>query len=379
MFPNPEIKDVVSIGDDLYAKTPEALSELLAHLADVGYRIDDLRDSDDRKKRGVSVEDMERGGQSLWFAHLDIRRGKCGSCGQHISICGIRMHGHKCELCGKVTYYDIVDGSTIRFSFIQSGWSDARADITMTAYRWDTKRGYLYLYPKVSKGLWLGNEAAQAYFKKNNDKWERVTKRGRQLIRIKYPNPWRSDVSAIEPSDVHGSFWNHRIVRVWDGKEYGEFFENLPVPEYVSIYEAWHWAPLDASPYLHKKLLGAIRVGDDKGWFHQDGRAFFNDRSFSEMGKFVRHFTTLDADRWDEESKRFRRSGPGGIDDVAAFCHPSAETRNVPNVGNLLYGYHKLQTGLGITEGELAAMADALKDPEAGEVSKSVMAALRRR
>lgn len=363
MFEN--IEGVVVIGGDPYVKTPAALEAVLTELRAMGYQIDNLRESDHRQKDGVSVEKMEKNGWSLWYAHLDVRRGKCGTCHQHIDTAGIQSHGHKCERCGAVTYYEIIDGSTVRFSFIPHDESKhGMADLTMKAKRWDIEAGYLYFYPEVMDGLWSQGKHAKQYFEANKDKWEEVEEDGQRLIKVRYPSPFDFEDSAINPSDINGHYWNHKIVLVWEGKEYDEFFSDFPVPQSMSVFETWHWAPLEASPTLHKKVLGAIHNHDDKGWHYQDGRTWFSAKSFEEMGKFIRHFTTLDADAWDRKSKQFRLDGPGGIDDVALFCHPNAEVENRPNVGNFIVGLSKALSGQQITNDEMAAMADAVKDPE---------------
>jgi hypothetical protein len=313
----------------------------------------------------VSVETMEKDGWSLWHAHLDMRRGKCKSCNGLIDITGLQCHGHKCELCGAVTYYDIIDGSTVRFSFVQKGEDKyGLADLTMKAKRWDVDAASLYLYPKVFDGLWLHGERAKQYFEANKDKWEEIEEDGQKLVRVHYAEQFLLKDSVINPSEVNGHYWNHKIVLVWEGKEYDECFSNLPVPESINVYETWHWAPLEPSPTLHKKVLRAVGQTDDKGWHYQDGRPWFRPKTFAEMGKFVRHFTTLDADRWDKESQRFRLDGPGGIDDVAAFCHPHAQVENRPNIGNLIVGLGKALSGQEVTETEKIAMVDAVKDPE---------------
>lgn len=358
------IEGIVVIGGNAYAKTPAALEALLTKLSSIGYQINDLREDDYRKEKGVSVETMKKSGWSLWYAHLDVRRGKCGSCHQYIGTTGIKSHGHKCERCGAVTYYKIIDGSMIRFSFIQHENKYSMADLMMRACRWDAEVGYLYLYPAVMDGLWLRGDRAKQYFEANRDKWEEIEEDGQLLIRVRYRNSFYLEDSAINPSDIQGHYWNHEIVLVWEDKEYPDYFSNFPIPQSMSIYEAWHWAPLDASPTLHKKVLSAIGNTDDKGWHYQDGRPWFNARSFEEMGKFIRHFTSLNADAWDIQSKWFRLDGPGGIDDVARFCHSNAQAENRPNVGNLLIGFSKAMSGQKLTDDEMAAMVNAAKDRE---------------
>ncbi|MEQ1499962.1 MAG: hypothetical protein ABL917_01150 [Parcubacteria group bacterium] len=321
--PDEPLPGVIAIGGDFYVKSQAALDALLAALHVIGYKVDNLREADYRKRDGVSVKRMEKKGRSLWFGSLNIRRGKCNSCRNFIEVTGIKSHGHKCESCSAVTYYKIIDGSMIRFRFQRNNSKDwGMADISMKAKRWDVEAGYLYLYPEVTGGLWLREDKVQAYLDANSDKWEMVEENGHRLIRVRYSGSYRLEDSDITTIDIHGHHWNHKIVLVWEGQEYDEWFSDFPVRQSVNIYEAWHWAPLPASPEVHKMVLGSIGSNDNKSWHLQDGTRWFTPKMFAEMGKFIRHFTTLDADAWDSASKQFRIDGPGGIDDIAAFCHP---------------------------------------------------------
>lgn len=377
--PDEPLPGVIAIGGDFYVKSPEALEALLAALHIIGYKVENLREADYRKRDGVSVKRMEKEGWSLWYGSLDNRSGKCNSCGGLIEVTGIQSHGHTCESCGAVTYYKIIDGSKIRFSFVQNENENySMADIKMKAKRWDAEAGYLYLYPEVEGGLWLRDENALAYLEANSDKWEAVEEYGQRLIKVRYRNSCYLEDSVINPSDIHGHYWNHKIVLVWEGEEYDEWFSDFPVRKSMSIYEAWHWAPLPASPTVHKKVLGSIGNNDDKGWHHQDGSPWFRPRMFAEMGKFIRHFTTLDGDAWDRASKKFRIDGPGGIDDIVAFCHPQARAENRPNIGNLLEGVAKIGrifhgSDEAFSENELAGVVDALNDRQIAKDFAEVM------
>jgi len=370
-----EIDGVIVIAGDLYIKNQAALDIALAKLREIGYQVDDSRDPESCSRQdGTSIETMEKNGYSMWYAHLkDIRRGKCKSCGQLISTAGIRCHGHKCEKCGAVTYREIVNGSRVRFSFEKKAVSDTEEqsdwrDITMVVHHWDTKNGYIYFYPRLLDGYYCkGQEKLCKYLDDHRDSWQEIRsikdKRVR-FIRVKYSHQQRYGFKGVEApvirvSDNSKHFWNHDIVEVWEGKEYDEFFGNFPVPQSLSIYEAWHWAPLSSSPTLHRKLFSSIHQVSDQGYYYQDGRRAFDERMFAEMGKFVRHFTSLDADLWDIKSRRFRLDGPGGIEDVANFCHPRSEVMNRPNVGNILIGLTKKGP---LTEREMAAVVDAARD-----------------
>ncbi|MDO8559010.1 MAG: hypothetical protein Q7R84_01635 [bacterium] len=363
-----KIKDVVEICGDLYVKSQSALESLFDELRRVGYQIDNLREADYRKKDGVSVETMEKNGWSLWFAHIDVRRGKCASCNGLIDVCGIQSHGHKCELCGAVTYYDIIDGTRVQFSFIQRNGDDSGiADITMKAKRWDTEAGYLYFYPEIFDGLWLQGERVKQYFETNKDKWEEVEEDGKKLIRVIYPQPWNRKVSAIEPSDISRHYFNHKIVRVWENKEYDDCSSDFPLSESMSIYEAWHWAPLKRSPRLHEKIIGAAGMVSRCSYYYQDGRPAFYDLYLQRMRLFVEHFTELNLDAWDRMIRRAERSGPGMIMTIARFCHDKPEVDNSPNFGNILVGLGKALDGQKLIDGEMTAMVDAIKDPRESE------------
>jgi hypothetical protein len=377
-----EEDSIIEICGDLHVKSPLALETLLAALRTTGYSIKNLREDTSRK---VSVEVMEKNGWSLWFASLDVTRGKCRSCSSIISVSGIRSHGHTCEKCGAVTYYDIIDGSIIRFSFIQrDDKAGFMADITMKAKRWDTETGQLYLYPEVMDGLWRSGDSARAYLEENRDKWSEVEEDGQKLVCVKYPLPWDYESSAINPSDISGHYHNHSIVKVWQEKEYAEFafFDKknaMPVREMISIFETWHHPRLPRSPTLHTKILSAARQTSDKGWHYQDGRPWFQPANWKNMSKFVRHFTELDADEFDREWPHFRSDGPGGIEDLARFCHENPEVENRPNIGNLLVGISKISSGKQLTDGEARAANLAAADPETMGSFADVMTGKRRR
>lgn len=355
---------LVAVSGSLYVKTPEALQVLFHELRAIGYEIDNLRQADYRKKNHVSVETMEKDGWSLWFAKLDTRRGKCGSCNQFISLSGIRSHGHTCELCGAVTYYDVIDGSLMRFSFIERDkGGSGMADIKMKVKRWDTQEGFIYFYPEVLDGLWLRGERALSYFNAYKDLWEEVTENEQKLIRMKYPQPWDYNTSVINPSDISGHFFNHSVVKVWEGKEYDEYSSDFPYPDSISIYESWNSKRHPVSPTLHTTILRATGQNDDKGWHYQDGRPWFTEKHWKNMSLFIRHFTELDADAFDKAWPSFRSAGPEGIDDLARFCHRDAQVRDEPNIGNLLIGVSEILSGGGyLTQGEISAVERAVAD-----------------
>lgn len=345
---------VIWIAGSLYVKTETAMKQLITELKTIGYEVE-----------------LSEHGTDHWFAKLpDLSRGKCDSCGELISTFGIRSHGHKCEKCGEVTYWKIVDGTVIRFVFIEhdeNKESPGMIDISMVAKYWDTEAGYVYFYPLLSGGFWTSAERAQAYFDDNSDKWELVEKDGVELIKMRYTQPWDYDICAFEPMDIsshHTKTSNHSIVKIWKGVEYGEWSMDFPMPETIGLYGTWKWMPLAASPKIHEEIMHAAGQVSRKDYYYQDGRPFFIDVHWENMSTYIRHFTELDADAFDKAWPRFRRDGPGGIDDLAAWCHPEAEVRNDPNIGSLLVGFGKVLSGEHLEPGEVDAMQLAAADEE---------------
>jgi hypothetical protein len=231
---------IVPVMGALYVKTPDALEILLRELREVGYSIDNLRESRDRRDRSVSIEKMEQSGWSLWFAKLDIRHGKCGSCDGLISTRGIQSHNHQCEICGAITYKKIVDGTIVRFAFLNDA-DNCHCTIAFKAHHWDDKEGYLYLHPWIDeRGIGLRGGQARTYLDANASHWKLVNHGEHELIRIRYERTWNRNTATIEPYDISGHWFNHQIVNIWDEKEYREYDPKLPVRDTISIYESWH-------------------------------------------------------------------------------------------------------------------------------------------
>lgn len=359
--------DIISVMRDLYVKTPEALERLLNELREAGYTVDNLREAEHREGR-ATVEEMEKNGWSLWYASIrgDISRGKCNSCSSYISRTGIQTHGHTCEVCGEVTYLYIVDGTRIRFEFLNDVYREVMfaPQLNMTAQRWDTEEGYVYFYWEFHEGglSAVTGERAEQYLAQNSHLWEKVEEDGKVLLKVRYPNPWRRDDAAIEPYESYGHYSNYQEVKVWKGQEYREW-DHLPVPESMSIYESWHWAPVPKSPTIHRRILSAAGQTDDKGWFHQDGRPWFTSGHWQEMSKFVRHFTELDGDAFDRAWPSFRKDGPGGIDSIARFCHESPIVTDRPNMMNSVNAIVDAAKGKKLTRREIEAAEKGTYDP----------------
>lgn len=387
-----KVGDAVRIGRSLYCTTPGSVADARHRLAELGYEITNERTDGYAVREGrATPEELEKGVRPLWHASLpDLRRAKCGCCGEYNSMAGTLMHGRACEHCGDVIYRHIVDGSEVRFRFTEpDGRGLFPGKLQMTAQRWDADKGFLYLKPEFLDRSWgaVTGTAAELYMADHAGKWELVEeghgRSARYLYKIRYSRSIRrQDDDAIDMLEVSGHERRYKVVRIWNGREYPEydFSGALPVPESLEIYETWHWAPLGASPDLHKTLLHVIGNHDDKGWHYQDGSPWFTKRSWEQIGLFVRHFTTLDADEWDRQSRGFPLDGPGGIDAVAAFCHPLAAPENRPNVGNLLSALGNVIEGLPVTRAEDDAALEAIVfDEQAGEFLTHLAARRNRR
>lgn len=349
----------------LYVKTPHALAVLLQQLEADGYEIKDYRSGDEPKPkhyRYMSLRD-----------DVCERKGKCGSCNSYIDVRGIRSHKHKCEVCGAYTYIELQDGSTVRFYWIERNErpNAFEPSMRMKVFDYDDELKCLLLYPDPEDGNnfndW-GIDNARKSLEKNKDKYTFVEREGQQYIAIPYDvySHMLTSESVINMADSHGHTWNHKIVKLYKGKEYSEW-EKLPVADSYNISDAWPWAPLKPSPDLHERIISAAGMVSRADYYYQDGRPAFYETQLQRMRLFVEHFTTLNLQEWDQMIWRADRSGPGMIKAIARFCHPKAVVRNEPNIGNLLVGMTKMFSGERVSEGEAEAFANAWQDDKTRE------------
>jgi hypothetical protein len=238
---------------DLYLDDPETLSGVLAQLTNLGYQIQNLRESESRLEKKISVETMEQDSFSLWFATLERESytfARCPHCQTLSPTQGCRCKDHICPHCGKRT-----EGRT-------------------------------------------------------------------------------------------------GIVRVWDGIEYDEWDFNFPVPETISIYETWHWAPMPKSPKLHEFIMGALGQVSRQDYYYQDGRAAFSHAQINGMRRFALRYTAITQAEWD--AVRWRLDGPGFIAQLAYLCHSAPVIRNEPNMFNTLNALADAASGIKLTDWEVA-------------------------
>ncbi len=367
---------VVTIGRDIYCTRRSARQKVMHTLRQLGYRIDDRTTTPDYDHRTHTVAELAERRRNRYYAHLDNRRGKCGSCHRYISTQGILAHNHTCEKCGAVTYREIVDGSTVRFCFVTDSRNFLDPELKLTAKKWDGEHIWFYAHDlQGRRGLsrQLGQNEIAAYLAEHSDKWCYDQIDGDRLIKVFYQSGWcrERDKTVIDVGDIWGHEQNHSIVRVWRGREYSGY--DFPVPESILVYETWCWQKLAPSPTLHERIFSSVGAVSDCGWYHQDGRAHFSRAWFEEMGKFIKHFTTLDYEAWQRFIPHIPLDGPGAVIAIAHFCHPNPRIENAPNIGNVLVAAGKAMSGQSLHPGELAAAIHGLSDPSVRQVTTDLI------
>lgn len=379
---NPKaIEGVIEVASGLYVKTPESLSALVRHLTAVGYDVKDVSSGKalGEEKPPRSVQEKE--GWSLWYASLSDRvyqfKGKCGSCKGDIRPGSIgRPHGEKCGHCGDTVFLKFVPGSRVKFRF--NGDQQSFNDLTLIVHSYDAGNKELRFFKRLEDALkpdGVPNNVKRSY--------ERLPQQLRLFGHRAFTEKaidgvpvlaTHYDVSSIYVDgkekisiyDIWGERRNFSQVKVFNGKEYGQW-DKLPIPESHSIYEAWHWMPLQPSPKLHERILSAAGQAADCGHYYQDGRPAFWDQQLGWMRTFVEHFTTLDINKWEKMVSRAPKDGPGFIKTIAKFCHPKAIVENKPNMGNALVAMGKMLQGEPVTPEEAEAGERGLREDPHGQ------------
>ncbi|MFA5124325.1 MAG: hypothetical protein WC473_00660 [Patescibacteria group bacterium] len=344
----PKIKGVVEIPNcGLYAKGPRKLRKLFEWLSQY-YDIEDCSKNESYPSPGT------------WYARIKPSLVhecvKCNWCGSYINPVGVGIHGHRCEICNKITMERFTHNGTIRFRFADD--CDI-SDIEMRIFGYDDATESILLYPNIvssERCFILTQQQAHKKFKRFSASWQEVERNGQKLIAIP-----RSNINSVE---IIGQKRHYKAVRLFAGKEYdGWPLNDLPVTESYMIYEAWRWAPLRPSPKLHESIIHAAGMVSRVDFYYQDGRRAFDDIHLQRMRRFVHHFTTLDLNEWDRMISQNDLSGPSMIRAIARLCHPNAQVRNKPNISNLIDATAKIADGESLCMNEMMAAADALKNP----------------
>lgn len=306
-------KGAVQIGGDIFCKTPGAVQDVLSDLREFDY---------------VKVTQPDHTDKwPSWNAGLDIvRKGKCNSCHSLISTAGIDSHGHTCEACGEATYLLIPEESTVCFFFGFDELAGFGPKLSMKVIRWDYEEGWLYLEPALLESRERGvvhGEQGEQYLNKYSSHWELVEINGTEALKVRFTNDNNHDYRRdIGPSHLE-SYKNYKIVKVWKGTEH----DWPPLRESVTIYEAWRWTPLEQTPTLYEEVIHSVHMVSRVEYYTPD-QPIWQPGHYKEMGTFIRHFTTLDADKWDQLSPSFPLDGPGGVEAVKAFCSSKSNKRS---------------------------------------------------
>jgi len=370
------IPGVVTITYDLYPKSQEIHDILITYLNEQGYEVKDCtvpEPGHEQYFKRPSPEVQRQNGYSTGYASLkdDVlqRVAKCDSCSGYVSRREILTDGHTCENCGTVMYEALPKGSQVRFSYFFNPEGDIKVvtfveggdakegtlvpsllsggSLVVEAYDPETNEIYCYgeLHEVEKAGIDYGSDALGTY--------RRLVDNGSHVDRI--------IVKREDISEIWGSKRNFREVRLFKGKEYAEFFEDLPVGEHFTIYEPWHWMPLRPSQTLHERIIHAAGMTSDKGYYYQDGRAAFYDDQLERMRRFVKNFTTLNIHDWNYMIRNASKSGPGMIEAIAHFCHSTPVIKNEPNIGNFMIGLADSIQGKPKTKDQIRAEVNYLR------------------
>ncbi|MFC1685545.1 hypothetical protein ACFLZZ_00820 [Nanoarchaeota archaeon] len=388
------IKGVYDIcNGDLYVKNKKSLKPLLSHLKDAGYKVKDTSSDKcfDGKKPPRKVQEKE--GSSLWHGSLTERvlkrKGECGSCHKLMDLRKAWKEGHKCGKCGDVTYKKFPDGSRINFNVVNydnETVGSVMRDLTLIVHSYDDKKKRLNLYADHKDYKGKPREFSMRGLRKPvEDSYDDLS----TMIKL-YPKTFsvgkvkKTKVVSV-PYDIKDSYLkehgintcersgelkNFDQVKVFKGKKMDEWAQ-LPIPDSVSIYEAWHWAPLKPSPGLYQEIMHAAGQPPRKDYYHQDGRPAFSDCIIGRMLKFVEHFTTVD-EKMVARHLDARLSGPGLIDVLAKITGHTKFIETAPNPMGALSIVAKALSGKRLTENELvqgekSLIADMEGDNVVGE------------
>jgi hypothetical protein len=387
------IDGVVSIMEgSLYVKKPEALPVLLEHLAAFGYNMRDTSAEADSSRPKPPRSVQEKNGWGLWHGKLDEKvlshKGECDSCHQFIDTTGIHAHAHTCEHCGDYTYIRYRNGGQMRF-----GIDDERErifdDLTLIIHSYDAQKKRLLFYADPAEYRGKDLPVRESIFTRT------LTASYEELPRLiaQYPATFSHDevdgdrviavphdVSTLEralhginPKEVTGEAENYSMVRLFLGEKV-KGLARLPIPEFISIYEAWHWAPLGPGPETYKKIMSAASMVSRKDYYYQDGRPAFNKEIINRMYRFVEAFTTFDANEVFAHAHR-HLSGPDFIDALAQATGNSEFIPTAPNIGNALELYAKLDAlahgeNVGLSTGEIV---EGLKSIDADDFGPGIL------
>ena len=370
------IEGIVNIAQDLYCKTPESLAALKEHLIDVGYDIQDLRKEEGRPSADV----QEKNGWNLWFAKpskkLVETKAECGSCKTLLDKDAVWRHGSQCSKCHEFTAIKYSRRGLVSFSITDDDRSMYNLTLIIHSYDKDKKQLHFYMNPKQCRNPFpirvsrLSPSIEESYknlasdIKKFPGHFKVQTIDGIKVVSVNNDADSHDIQSpGINPIEISGELQNYNIVDVFKGKRY-DSWGNLPIPDSISIHEAWHWAPLKPGPDLYKKILSAARQVSRKDYYYQDGRDAFFDLQIGWILTFIKHFTTLDAERIAPLMCK-DLSGPGFIDNLAKLTGNNEHIQTEPNIGNAMVFFGKVLKNEPVNQNEIdeAVKGAGLDDP----------------
>lgn len=90
-------------------------------------------------------------------------------------------------------------------------------------------------------------------------------------------------------------------------------------PEMLSIYEAWHWSPLEISEDLYRDIIYAVGMTSNCRFYKNDEDVAFKEFHLERMRRFVENFTTLPISEWNEMIEAAPKSGPSMVRAIYSF------------------------------------------------------------
>lgn len=391
---NPEsIEGVVSIyRDRLFAKSPESLSNLKDYLTKLGYEVEDSTKFGFGDKPPREVQEKE--GWSLWYASVP-RKGVCGSCDSLISMEGIGADGHECEVCGDYTFLFITDGGLARFRIIDDKENKVGA-LSLVIHSYDDDQKQINFYrnkndcPNIKKSGFICDSIKPSY-KKLDDAIEMFPEtftKGKigGIKIISTPLDIHSDSEEdlkmrIDIEKLDAAKENYKEVMLLKEKKFESGWD-LPVPRSVSIYESWHWAPLEPGQKLFKKVLLTVGIPPGKGRW-REGVTIGRER-IDGIVKFIDEFSTIDVKEikqyfhWDLPIDDFMDVLAENIMASANKFEGSDEIQPIEEYVRLLLKTAEEEHGIDVdldnpTRGQRLEAALAMKDEAGGFYSMEIM------
>jgi hypothetical protein len=367
----------------LYVKSPESLPVLLEHLAKVGYEVKDISSEKNGSSEKPSREVQEKDGWLLWYGSLTDRiletKAECGSCKSLISFRGVETHEHECEDCGDYTFVAYSNGGKIRFYIVDDNDREFR-DFTLVIHSFDKDKKQMNFYANLSDCKEENKRIRRSFMSRSMESSYSVlpeaVKRfpetftigeidGVKVVSVSHnhESPYIQEHS-INPCETIGEKRNYRQFKLFKGKKFREFLDQLPIPDGVQIYEAWHWAPLQPGPRVYEEIMSAASQVSRKDFYHQDGRPAFTQRQIDWMLKFIEHFTTVDVNVAGQYLHP-KLSGPNLIDILAGLTGHRSTIDTMPNIGNAMDFFGKVIEGEPVTvhERDEAVKGYGLDDP----------------